>query len=73
MVIFEGRKISINKIGNLPEGYYFIRKKSHTFVGGPRFEKSKLIQAIKERGWVDKDIVIEEGNLPFLNIYKNSL
>jgi len=75
MVNFKGRKISMDEIdkseeeGGLSNGYYFIRKKSHTMISGPRFKKPKLREAIEERGWIDGDVVIEEGNMPFLYLY----
>lgn len=46
-------------------------KKGQTLIGGPRVAESELINAIQERitllGWKKEEIVLENGNMPFLN------
>lgn len=63
MVIYNNKQISIEQ---LPEGFYFILKRTHTGIGGPRYQRSELIKAITEREWDESETIVEEANFSYL-------
>ena len=69
MVIYNHKQSSIEQ---LPEGFYFILKKTHTGIGGPRYPKSDLMNAINKREWNEDETIIEEANFPCLNNKKSA-
>ena len=69
MVSYNEKELTLKELSQIPEGNYFIRKKSHVLYKiGPPIEKSKLIDAIKGRGWNEDEVVIDDGNLVYLNL-----
>lgn len=73
-VSYNGKRLSLAEVNEqLSMGFYFIRKKSHKAHSVPRISGKKLVDSIKERNWNLNEVIIENGNLPYLKLYDKIL